>query len=895
MRGVMGGWRRRRSLRRRNRLESGLDEEFRFHIDGQTEKNLRAGMAPDEARRQALIKFGGTQRTKESTRDQLRAAFIEDVFRDLRYGGRALLRAPGFTIVVTLTLALGIGATTAMFSVVNGVLLRPLPYPEQDRLIELVHEAPALGIDQMLASPAVYFGYRDHTETFEAVGHWDWDSSPVSVTGSGEPESVQSVEVTHEVLAILGAALTVGRRFTEADDRPGSTPTAVISYKYWQRHFGGADPLGRTLVVDGIPRQVIGVLSPSFRFFDYAADIFYPAQLVRADATFPSGDGRGIARLKDGVTLDQANADVARMIPILDEEFAGGSAEEWRFGPKLMWLKDRVVGDLGDTLWVLMGTIGLLLLIACANVANLVLVRTETRRPELAIRAALGAGWGGIARVVLTESAILGLAGGVAGLSVAYGSLPLLLSLGAAELPQIMTVTIDPTVLLVTLGISVLATLMFVLIPVLHIALPKLQLARALRGGGRSITEGRESNRARHLLVVVQVALAVVLLIGSGLMIRTFQMLRHVDPGFREPANVQTFQLTIPTADVPDAEQAGAYDPDATVRMQHRIVDRLAAVAGVESAGFSSSNDGLPLDGDGRTTSIRVEGRTAVDDRAPLKEIQLVSPGFFETLLTPVIAGRTFDWVDVHEDRPVVMVSENLARREWGSASAALGRRFGMDSSGPWLEVIGVVTDVYHGGLSQPAPETVIRPAFARNTVASFVIRSERVGTPGFLDDLRKTVWSVNGNLSLASVQTLGDMYRGSMARTSMTLLLLAITGTMALLLGLIGIYGVVSYAVSQRRREIGIRLALGAEQGQVRRMFVKHALALAGIGVAIGLGAAVGLTRLMASQLFGVSPLDPLTHLGVALVLVAAAGLASHVSAQRVSALDPVEVLKGE
>jgi len=377
-------------------------------------------------------------------------------------------------------------------------------------------------------------------------------------------------------------------------------------------------------------------------------------------------------------------------------------------------------------------------------------------------------------------------------------------------------------------------------------------------------------------------------------MMRTFQTLRQVDPGFRDPDNVQTFQLTIPTADVPDAGRAGVPNPEPTVRMQHAIQDRLAAVAGVESAGFSSSNDGLPLDGDGKSSSIVVEGRTPVDGVASLKEIQFVSPQFFETLLTPLIAGRTFDWNDVYQDRRVVLVSENLARAEWGSATAALGRRIGLGPSGPWSDVVGVVKDVHHNGLSQPAPETVIFPVRADYT-ASFVIRSERVGTTGFLDDLRKAVWSVNGNLSLASVQTLGDLYQRSIARTSMTLQLLAITGTMALLLGLIGIYGVVSYAVSQRRREIGIRLALGAARGEVRRMFVKHALVLVGIGVVIGLGAAVGLTRMMASQLFGVSPLDPPTHLAVALVLVAAAGLASYLSAQRASALDPVEVLKGE
>jgi predicted permease len=329
--------------------------------------------------------------------------------------------------------------------------------------------------------------------------------------------------------------------------------------------------------------------------------------------------------------------------------------------------------------------------------------------------------------------------------------------------------------------------------------------------------------------------------------------------------------------------------------MQHEILDRLTAVPGVDSGGFSSSNDGLPLDGDGRSAAIVVEGRTRAEDATPLKEIQAVSPGFFETLRTPVILGRTFDWNDVHQRRRVVLVSENLARAEWGSSGAALGKRIGTSRNGPWSEVVGVVGDVRHNGLSQPAPETVVFPAFARNTVASFVIRTERVGTTGFLEELRKAVWSVNGNLSLAGIQTMGDLYDRSMARTSMTLQLLAIAGIMALVLGLVGIYGIVSYTVSQRRREIGIRLALGARYGEVRWMFVRRALEPVVVGVAIGLGAAAGLTRLMESQLFGVSPLDPLTHLAVVALLIAAAGLASYWSAHRASALDPVEVLKGE
>jgi predicted permease len=888
-------WRRLRS-RRRAELDSGLDQELQFHLDHQIDRNLRAGMTPDEARRQALIRFGGVERTKDDTRDQFRWSAVEAVARDLRYGGRALLRTPGFSVVAALTLALGIGATTAMFSVVNGVLLRPLPYPDGDRLIEVVHEAPGIGIRQLFASPAIYFSYRDHSRVFESIGLWDWDSSPVTVGGRGDPEAIQSLEVTHEVLGILGAAPILGRSFGRTDDVPGSAPTVVISHGYWQRRFGGASPLGEQLIVDGVARQVIGVLPQSFRFFDYPADVFYPLQLDRSTAAFPSFDGRAIARVKTGVTLDQANADVVRIIPILRREFdrSGRGFENAQFGPKLRWLKDTVVGDRGDTLWLLMGTIGLLLVIASANVANLVLVRTEARRPELAVRTALGAGRSAIARVLLTESAILGLTGGVAGVMVAHFSLPLLLSLGSADLPGLMTVRIDGTVLVVALGTSVLATLLFALIPVVRLSARALRLTASLHAGGRSIAGGREGTRARNTLVVSQVALALLLLVGSGLMIRTFYMLRQVDPGFRDPDDVVTFQLTIPLPATIDPNQAGGRPGREQLQMRHAILERLAAVPGVRQAGFSSFNDGLPLDGDGRSAGIAVEGRTRSDNASAVQEIQFVTPGFFETLRTPVIAGRTFEWNDIYQNRPVVLVSNGLARTEWGSAAAALGKRVRFRSTDPWSDVVGVVGDVHHNGLSQAAPDVVALPAVA-STTASIVIRSERVGTAGFLEDLRQAIWSIDSGLSMASVQTLGDMYQRSLARTSMTLQLLAITGTMALLLGLIGIYGVVNCAVSERRREIGIRLALGAVPGEVRRMFVRRALVLVAVGSAIGLGAAAGLTRLMASQLFGVSPLDPPTHLAVALLLVASAALASYLAARRASALDPVEVLKGE
>jgi len=891
---MMNGWfQKLKRLHRRNELEQGLQEEIQFHIQKQIEKNVKAGMQPDEARRQAMIQFGGIEQFKEYTRDQYRSAWLENFLRDLRHAARALLRTPGFTFVIIFTLALSIGAITAMFSVLNGVVLRPLPYPDQDRLIEIVHEAPRFGLSQLYASPAIYFSYHDHNKTFDSIGLWDWDDSPVTVSGSGSPESIQSVEVTHEILPMLGGIPVLGRTFSEADDRSGSQPTVIISNSYWQRKFGGMDPLGETLIVDGIPRVVIGVLPKNFQFFDYPADIFYPRQPVRPNAAFPSFDGRAIAKLKPAVTLEQANADISRMIPMLEKEF-GRTVKTWKktgqFRPKLRLLKDSIVGNLDDTLWILMGTIGLLLLIACANVSNLVLVRTQSKQAELNIRRALGADSIAVARVVFAENIILGVVGGAVGIVVAYFCLPFLLLLGKTDLPQIMNIKIDPLVMLASLGISAITILLVALPSVLHFARPQNQLAESLGAGGRSFTEGTEVNWVRQILLVTQVALAFVLLIGSALMIQTFMTLRKVDPGFSDPQHVLTFQLTIPMTTESGSDEAMVRER--LLRTQHAIVDHLAAIPGVQSAAFSAYNDGLPLDGDGKQSGFCIEKKSQIECADSMKEVQYVSPGFFETTKTALVAGRFFDWNDVHQRRQVILLSENFARAEWGEPRAALGKRLSQNANGPWREVIGIVKDVHHNSLSEPAPQTVILPAVATDT-SSFVVRSDRIHSTDFLEEVRKAVWAVNADLSLAKVQTLGDLQRRSMARTNMTMQLLAITATIAFILGVVGIYGVVSYTVSQRRREIGIRLALGAGQAQIRRMFVRRSLISVIMGIAIGFVAAAMLTRMLMSQLFGVSPMDPMTYLAVALLVILAAAFASFISALRASSFHPAEVLK--
>jgi putative ABC transport system permease protein len=880
-----------RSMAQRARFERDLDEEIRFHVQRQTEDLIAVGVPPDEARRQALIRFGGVQSNKDHARDQRRGSRLAWLARDLQYAWRALWRAPGFTWVAVLILAIGIGATTAMFSIVNGVLLRPLPYPHHDRLIELVHTSAT--VTEILASPALYFGYRDNGRVFAAVGLWNWNDSPVTVSGMGEPESVPSVQVTHEVLSILGGTAVLGRTFRASDDAPGAPPPLILSHGYWQRRFGGADPVGRTLVVGGVPRQIVGVLPRSFRFFDYDADLYYPLRPDRAAARFPGFGGRGIARLKEGVTLAQANADAARVIAQVAQEFGRAPAGTFRITPALRPLKDSVVGDVGGTLWILLGTIALLLAIACADVANLLLVRTQARSAELIVRAALGAGWTAIARILVAESVLLSAAGGVAGLGVAYVSLPLLVRLGGDDLPGVMAVTIDATVLAVAFGATLLTSLVCALVPLVPLATRKLPLVGVLRASGRVVVGARPANRIRQGLVVAQVAVALVLLIGAGLMTRTFVTLRTVDPGFHDPEGVLTFVVTLPRV---RAEATPVAARERMLRTQRAIAERLAHVAGVESVGFASGVDPLPLDGDGSIISILpyIDGRQPVDGVARAWESQRVAPGFFETMRTGIVAGRAFAWRDLDEGRSVMMVSESVARREWGSTAAAVGRRISPGPGDSGSEVIGVFQDVHHDGVAQPAAETVALP-LAPGDTATYVVRSARVATPGFVSDLRTAVWAVDPSLSLARVRTLGELYANSMARTSMALTLLIATGIMALVLGLIGIYGVVSHAVSQRRNEIGVRLALGARQGDIRAMFVKQALILVLVGVAVGLGAASAVTRFLESQLFGVRPLDPATHVGVALVLAAVGVAASYVSARRGTTLDPATVLRGE
>jgi predicted permease len=827
--------------------------------------------------------------------------WFDSLSRDMRYALRTLRHNPMFTGVALLTLAIGIGANTAVFSVVNSVLLKPLAYPKPEQLVALRQLAPgAPGLanvsDGLLLSPSMYFTYSEQNRSFQSMGVWV--TGTANVTGLAEPEQVRAIAVSDGVLQTLSVPPAVGRWLSAADQVPGERQNLMLSYGYWQRRFGGEGAaIGRDLMIDSRPWKIVGVMPRGFKIVDTDFDLIAPFALDRSKAVLPGFGLEAVARLKPGATIEQANADIARLIPIWMNSWpmpiAGANPkiyETWKITPDLRPLRQKVVGSIGSMLWVVMATIGIVMLIACANVANLVLVRAESRQKELSIRAALGAGRGRIARGILLESVMVALIGGAISVALADQGLRLLAALGPARLPRISEIALDARALGFTLAISLFSGLLFGLMPAIKYT--GTGVSAALRSAGRTSSISRERHRASNLLVVAQVALALVLLVSAGLMIRTFQALQTVDPGFTDAAHLQTMRIAIPTS-IGSLERI--------TRMQNEIVDKLTAIPGVASAAFATS---MPMEGfEPNWDAIRAEGQTFPQDQIPpLRWFKYVSPGFFRTSGMKLMAGRDLTWIDIYGRRPVVLVSDNLARELWGAPSTAVGKRLLYIPGTAPIEVIGVIQDVRENGVQSPAPAIVYWPALVDSfgpgppyVAATFIVRSDRTGTEGFLDQIRQAVWSVNANLPVTSPRSMQIVYGQSLARTSFTLVMLAIAGAMALVLGIVGIYGVISYAVSQRRREIGIRLALGAQPGELRRMFVRHGMTLAGIGLAIGMGVAAVLTRLMSSLLFGVNAMDPATFGGMAALLALAAILASYLPARRASAVDPTETLGTE
>ena len=898
-----------RNLLRRDHVDQEWREEMDSHVQMLTDSFVAEGMTPQEARSAAVRQAGNLTARREEIYCMNGIHWLDSIRVDVRYAARGLRKHPSFTAVAVLTLALGIGANTAVFSVVNSVLLKPLSFPRAGELVDLALVAPGAGgiissRGSLGLSPSMYFTYAEQNRSFQSMGVWT--SGAVNVTGLAEPERVFANIISDGLLQALAVKPEIGRPFTAADQAPGAAGTVLLSDGYWRRRFGGdRSVVGRKIIVDAIAREIAGVMPAGFRIADTPADLILPLQLDRSRATLPGFYLTSIARLRPGVSIEQANADIARLIPIWARSWPlspGGNTNDalaqqvyqsWRIGPNIHPLRDSVVGNVRSVLWVVMGTLAMVMLIACANVANLLLVRVDARQSELAVRAALGAGWTRIVRQLLIESLLLSAAGGALGLAIAYGGLRLLVRNGPSNLPRLSEIGLDSQALAFTTIVSLVSGLFFGLIPALRYAGPGVSLA--VRDSSRTMSHSRERHRGRNTLVVVQVSLALVLLISSGLMIRTFQAMRNVPLGFSQPDGLQTFQVVVPQALVPKEEVA--------TRMEQAIADKVAAIPGVTSVGFASAlpMDGAPPNWDG----ILKEGQSYTQGNFPPMRLFLkVSPGVFDSLGTRLKAGRDLTWADIYGGRKFVLLSENLARELWGSAQDAVGKRVRGGNVDAWREVLGVVEDVRHSGAQQPAPEVVYWPTYGQlhyapitvsTRAVSFSVRTNRAGTGTVLNEIRQAVWSVNAALAVANPETMREIIGRSMARTSFTLVMLAIAGSMALVLGLIGIYGVVAYAVSQRTREIGIRLALGARPADVRQMFVRYGLGLCAIGIAIGVGAAAALTRLMKSLLFGVAPMDPITFAAVPVTLLLATLAACYLPARRVSAVDPVECLRGE
>jgi predicted permease len=825
---------------------------------------------------------------------------IADATRELRQTVRALVKRPVFASVVVLVLALGIGATTTIFTLVDAILLSPLPFPEPDRLVSLSHSAPNVGRGDVGQCAAWHVTYQEEGRVFDGLGMYAFGR--VDITGDGEPDAPRSMVATSGVFSTLGMQPVIGRPFTPADENPDAPPVILLTHGYWQTRFGGDRAVvGRTMRVNGNPTEIVGVLPPTLSTLGQDPSVVVPLRYRRADLFVGNVGFSSVARLKPGVTREQAIADMKRMLPMAFEKFPGGpvieAARQANYLPNAVPLTETLVGGVARVLWVLLAGVAVVLLVACANIANLFLVRAESKRKEMAIRTALGATRLRVAWEHLRESVVLGLIGGAAGLAMAYAGLRILAARAPSQLPRLDEVAIDSSALLFTLAVAAGAGLVFGLLPMLK--QDPRGVSETLKAGGHSGVGGGGRHRIQNLLAVSQIALVFVLLVGSGLVLRSANALWKTDPGFRDPAHLLALSVRINSRNVPQ---------DAGVALQQEAIARqLAQIAGVDGVAIATA---LPAHAGGNINPLYVEGITDAGTAPPItRRHKWVGEGYFDTLGIPVLKGRPLTWQDAHDRAPVVLVSRSIALAYWGSVDEAIGKRISVRPNPlRWAEVVGVVEDVRDDGVNVDPPAMVYWPqvtaAFWEGEgaddllvwrSASYAIRSRRVGTPGLLDDVRRAIWSVNPNLPLSNVGTLDDYVAQSVSPTTFALVLLSIAAGIALVLGLVGVYGVISFAVSQRTRELGIRMALGADARRVRIMVLRHGLALAVAGTFLGLTLALGGTRIMEGLLFGVTPADPLTFGAVAAGLTFVAVAAAWIPAYRASRVDPLVVLRAE
>jgi putative ABC transport system permease protein len=871
-------------MKRRKRMMEALDEDIREHIARETQDNIERGMAPEEARYAAMRKFGNVTQVKEETRDVWSLIWLEQLLEDIRFGLRLLRKNPGFTAVAILTLALGIGANAAVFSVVYAVLLRPLPYKDPSRLVVLHETTPKVG--DVSVSFLNFFDWRAASHTFAQMAAVE--SVDFNLAGVTQPENISGDAVSPNFLSMMGVRPFLGRDFDASEEKAGTAPVLLLSYSLWQSHLGG-DPnaVGKAITLDGRSFTVVGVLPPNYRSLD-TTDVMLPIGVWatnNADAIKERGD-RGdmvvIGRLAPGVEFGQARAEMEGIAARLAEEYPASNDQ---FSVTLQPIRQAFVGDMKTAILVLFGAVLFVLLIACANVANLFLVRGSSRTKEIALRIAFGASRSRIIRQMLTESFILACFGGVVGVALALGGIRGMAQLIPADMLSGATVNLNSAVLVFVAGVVAMAAFIFGLAPALHSTKPDVQ--SELKEGGRTSGGGAAQNRLRGALAVAEISLALILLVGAGLMMKSLYRLLEVDPGFR-PDRVLTMGMDLRT-------QQYSKDP-AVLNFWQQVLDRVSALPGVESAAVGTH---IPLTDSHGRTDITIEGMALPrPGNYPHPDVHTVSPGFVATLGIPLLRGRTFTDAD-NENAPFVgMINAMVARRFFPNEDP-IGKRFmfGHPSTDPpkWCTIVGVVGDTRLYGLANPARLEVYVP-FRQDAKSDMTLVVKSGADPAALTSaIREAVQSIDKDQPLTAISTMKELVSNSVATRRMTLVLLGLFSGLALVLGAIGIYGVISYSVAQRTHEIGIRMALGAPRLDVFRLVVGQGLKLAGLGIAIGVVAAIGLARLMSSLLYGISATDFETFAGVSILLALVAVLACYVPARRAMRVDPTVALRHE
>src|SRR6266540_1740720 len=867
-----------RALLRKRQAERELDDELRYHIEQQTEQNIRLGMNPEEARCAASKVFGGVEQAKEQSRDTRGVRWLEDLFQDLRYGARMLLKNPGFTLIAVLTLALGIGANTSFFSIVNSVLLKPLPYEHPDQLVQL-WEAPRVGV-RGASSPGAFLDWKEQSTSFESLSLLL--NIDLNLTGEGEPDRISGVKMSASGLQILRARPMLGRVFAPDEDQPGREKTIVLTHRLWQRRFGGdTNIVGRSIQLSDQDYTVIGVLPPRFLPWD-EPEFIIPSSVAPEDANQRAAHWLNVfGRLKAGLTVEQARAEVnalsARLKPLYPPY-------KKNFVVNIATMQELMTGDIKPTLLMLLGAVGFVLLIACANVANLLLARALARRREMAIRAALGAGRWRVIRQLLTESVLLALIGASLGLLLAFWSVDALSHHTAVSLPRVQEVKLDLRVLGFALCVSLLSGLAFGLAPAVQASNPDLN--ETLKESGRGV-QGSARNNVRNLLIVSEVALALILLIGAGLLLNSFFRLSNVPPGVN-PKNALTMQISLPDKKYPNVERRVAF--------YQQALERIKNIPGIEAAGVTKT---MPLAGSSPSIFFSIVDRPGQPESGYLTDFDFCTPGYFQAAGIPLRTGRLFDQSDRPVTARVVLINETLARQYFPNEDP-LGKLIHLEvftgKIDEGWEIIGIVGDVRQRGQAQNASTCVYRPqAFSfGGSDGHLVIRT--TGTPmAMAESVRRAILEVDPAQPVANVRTMEDVLGASVAQRRLIMMLLSGFAGASLLLAAIGLYGVIAYGVSQRTHEIGIRIAMGGQARDVLQLVIGHGMKLALIGVGLGLIGSVALTRLLKTLLYGVSATDPITFTLIALLILCVALLACWIPARRATKVDPMITLRSE